>query len=104
MRASANRRFCPADSAGRLAGDPHLARAGPGQAGQHAQQGGLAGAIAALHQQGFAGVHVEIQRAEHGIVIAGEAQAAGGQQCRGVQGAGIFMPECGGNCSGECPW
>src|SRR2546427_8738469 len=46
---------------------------------------GLAGTIAALHQQGFAGVHMEVQRAEHRLVIAGEAQAAGGQQCRGVQ-------------------
>ncbi len=87
--------------AGRPAIDLHLPGTRPGQARQHAQQGGFAGAIAALHQQGFAGVHMEVQRAEHRLVIAGKAQAAGGQQCRGVQGAKVFMPECGGNCSGE---
>ncbi|MNT15597.1 hypothetical protein D3C72_1506600 [compost metagenome] len=87
--------------AGLLAVDQHLARARARQARQHAQQGGLAGTVAALHQQRLAGIHVEVQRAEHRLVIAGEAQAAGGQQCRGVQGAGVFMRECGGNCSGE---
>ncbi len=66
----------------------HLAAAGRQQARQHPQQGGLAGAVAAQHQQGLAGAEFEIQGAEHRFFVAGEAEAAGLQQRRGVGGRG----------------
>ena len=62
------------------AGEPHLARAGREQAGEHAQQRRLAGAVAAAHEQRLAGGELEVERAEHRFVVAREGEPAGEQQ------------------------
>ena len=66
----------PRGGQGRRALDLHRACFRAQQPRQHAQQRGLAGAVAALHQQCLAGVHREVQRAEHGRVVAREREAA----------------------------
>jgi hypothetical protein len=52
------------------------------QASQHAQQGGLAATVGAMDEHRFAGVDVEIERAEDGVVVAREAQASHFKQGR----------------------
>ena len=64
-------------------GEPDLAGAGRQQARQYAQQRGLAGAVAAAHEQRLAGVQFEIQRPEHRLVAAREREPAGEQQRNG---------------------
>jgi hypothetical protein len=58
----------------------HLARAGGQQPGQHAQQRGLAAAVAAVHLQRLARRQREVERAEHRLVVAREGQAAAFQE------------------------
>ena len=70
-----------------------LAVGGRQQAGQDPQQGGLAGTVAAQHQQGLARPQLEIEGAEHRLVVAREAKPAGLQQ-RGRGGRGV------GHCAG----
>ena len=64
----------PSGVAGGLAIEVDLAAIGPEQAGEHAQQRVLAGAVVALDEQRLAGIDAEIQRAEHRFVVAREAQ------------------------------
>src|SRR5690606_7999504 len=63
-----------------FATDPDLAGARGQQTGQHAQQRGLAGTVAAMDQQRFAIAYMQRQRPEHALFVALESQCIGSQQ------------------------
>ena len=65
-----------------MAGDFKPAFVGTQQAGEDAQQRGLADAVVAADQQRFAGFDLEIQRPEQPFLVARERKAMHGEQGR----------------------